>query len=207
MKLSALSLCLLLASPAVADGWRVGIHIAGGGAFPEAVPVGGGGIRIGVQRGRVGFLVELGGFGGFARDHRDGADTRVSTIFMGGLTPTVEVDLDARAFASAGLVLGSGTWAHSNQLTDADGTVRAESGGVIGDPFLHLLPGIDLRFGWRFGERDHLSIGFGIMVLFARGHVASATVSADGAMRTATDVRELGFVAWPSISIGWERKR
>lgn len=207
MNVAALSLCLLLAAPAAADGFRAGVHLAAGGVFPEASPAGGGGVRLGVQRGRVGFLVELGGFGGFSRDADDAAGSRVSAIFLGGLTPTVEIDLDERAFASAGLVLGVGTWAHSIHSTDADGTVRTESGGVVGDPFLHFLPGIDLRVGWRVGARHHLTVGFGIELLFAHGHVASATVSTDGAMRTATDVRAFGFVVWPSFSIGYELKR
>ena len=207
MKLSALSLCMLLAAPAAADGWRFGLHLAGGGVFPEAAPAGGGGVRLGVQRGRVGFLVELGGFGGFSQDANDAAGSRVSAIFAGGLTPTVEIDLDERAFASAGLVLDGGTWAHSTHATDADGTVHTESGGVVGNPFLHFLPGIDLRLGWRLGTRHHLTVGFGIQVLFAHGHVATATVSSDGAMRTATDVRDFGFVVWPSFAIGWDFKR
>jgi hypothetical protein len=207
VKLSALVLCVVLAAPAAADGWRAGIHIAGGGVFPEGAPAGGGGVRIGVQRGRVGFLVELGGFGGFLQDAETAAGSRVSAIFLGGLTPTVEIDLDARAFASAGIVLGVGTWAHSTHSTDAAGTVRTESGGVVGDPFLHFLPGIDLRLGWRFGARHHLTISFGIELLFARGHVATATVSTDGAMRTATDARELGFVVWPTFALGYDFKR
>jgi hypothetical protein len=160
-----------------------------------------------VQRGRVGYLLELGGFGGFSRDASDAAGSRVSAVFAGALTPTVEIDLDERAFASAGFVLGVGTWAHSIHSTDAAGTVRTESGGVVGDPFLHFLPGIDLRLGWRLGGRHHLTIAFGIEMLFAHGHVASATVSTDGAMRMATDVRELGFVVWPTFAIGYELKR
>ncbi|MEO7092625.1 MAG: hypothetical protein ABI175_05200 [Polyangiales bacterium] len=206
MQVVALALCLVLAAPAAADGWRGGIHLAAGGVVPESSPAGGGGVRVGYQRGRVGFLLELGGFGGFSRDSDSAAGKRVNAAFIGGFTQTVEVDLDARTFASAGFVLGVGTWAHSTQATDADGTVRTESGGVVGDPFLHLLPGLEFHLGWRLGERHHLTMAFGIEVLFAHGHQASATVSADGQMRTATDVRELGLIVWPTFSIGYERK-
>ncbi len=206
MKVLALALCIVVAAPAAADGWRGGVHVSAGGVLPEASPAGGGGARLGRQYGRVGFLLELGGFGGFSRDRDTAAGKRVNAIFMGGLTQTVEVDLDPRAFASAGFVLAVGTWAHSSHSTDADGTVRTESGGVVGDPSLHLLPGLDFRLGWRFGERNHLTVAFGVELLFAHGHQSAATVSADGQMRTATDVRELAFVVWPTISIGYERK-
>lgn len=205
--MKALALCVLLASPAAADGFRFGVHVAGGGGFPEGVPVGGGGIRLGVQRDRVGFLVEVGGFGGFAQDTGDPAHRHVSAVFMGGLTPMVEVDLDPRTFASAGLVIGAGTWAHSSHAEDAAGTVRTESGGVVGDPFVQLLTGADFRLGWRRGTRHHLTIACGVQLLLARGHSASATVSVDGSMRSATDTREVALMIWPSISIGWDFKR
>lgn len=207
MKAAAIALCTLLAAPAAADGFRIGMHVAGGAAFPAGTPVGGGGIRLGVQRDRVGFLVELGGFGGFAQDTGDPAHRRVSAVFMGGITPMVEVDLDARTFASAGLVLGGGTWTRSVHATDEAGTVRTQSGGVVGDPFVHVLSGADFRIGWRRGTRHHLTIACGIQLLFARGHAASATVSLDGAMRSATDTREVAFLIWPSLSIGWDFKR
>lgn len=207
MKAIALTICVLSAGPAAADGVRIGMHVAAGGGFPEAIPVGGGGIHLGFQRDRVGFLVELGGFGGFTQDIGDPAQRRVSAVFMGGITPRIEIDLDARAFASAGFVLGGGTWTHSFHTTDEAGTVRTQSGGVVGDPFLHVLTGADFRLGWRTGTRHHLAISCGVQVLFARGHTASATVSADGTMRSAADERDLAFLIWPSISIGWDFKR
>jgi len=201
------ALCLLLASPAAADGFRIGIHAAGGAGFPEGTPVGGGGLRLGVQRDRVGFLVELGGFGGFAQDTGDPEHRRVSAMFVGNATPTVEVDLDARTFASAGLVLGVGMWTHSFHATDAGGTVRTQSGGTVGSPFLHFLPGLDFRLGWRRGTRHHLVISCGVQLLFGRGHEASAAVSLDGQVRSATDERQVSFMIWPNISIGWDFKR
>jgi hypothetical protein len=207
VRISALSLCLLLAAPAAADGWRAGVRIAAGGVVPESSPAGGGGIRLGRQWGRVGYLVELGGFGGFSREGDASTGKRVNAIFLGGLTPTVEVDLDERTFASAGAVFAAGAWSHSSHTTDAAGTVTTESGGVVGDPFLQFLTGVDLRLGWRFGARHHLTMAFGVELLVAHGHQARGMVSADGAMRTATDVRELGFVVWPTFAIGYDFKR
>ena len=221
-----IALCFLLASPVAAETeqltakdlassrnddslrWRAGLQLDGGILVPAPAPDVGITARVGIQRSRVGFLLELGALGAFASDTSDPADSQVSLLAMGHLTPTVEYDVTNRAFVSGGVMLGAGLRTYSKHSVDASGAVSTESGGSETVNVINFMPGLDVRAGWRFGAgAHHLTVALDLKLIAAAGHQGSASVAADGRVVSASDKSQLVVAATPMLVVGYEFKR
>jgi hypothetical protein len=226
MKALLIFLCLITAGtaaaqsePAVTEGrvspssaepgarFRLGLQLAGGGFFPDGAPASGLAVRVGVQLGRVGLLVEAGGFGGLLRSVDDPAASRVSGLALGHVTPMVEFDLTDRAFVGAGAIFGGGIMFQTKHGIDPLGSVRSESTNMMGEGLMNFAAGADVRGGWRFGSGPHrLALGLDFKLMLADGHVASALISPGGEI-DARDVRQAIWTLTPTVFLAWEFAR
>jgi len=178
---------------------RLGVDVTGGVFFPGPAPGAGLAARIGVQRKRLGLLVELGilaGSGGIAGGGDD--HTASGAIFaLASATPGLQYDLGAGAFIGAGVVLGAGLWAHTTDVVDDDTVTQQVSKSAT------FIPGLDARVGWRFGEQHQLTLTVGAKALASAVRTDTVVVSTSAAP-TASVVEGIGWAVLPTLSIGYD---